>query len=62
MLVDFYAREIVAQQQQQEAPAIASRSINPYSTSDSEGVYMQYRDRRLPVQAEVSQTQTPTPP
>ena len=57
MLVEFYAREIMAQQQQQQQPPTApSHPINPSSAAapQSEGMY------RRPGQLEVRQT--PTPP
>lgn len=60
MLVEFYAREVVAQQQQQ--PITVPRAINPPSISDSQApdaMYMRYHDKRRP-QAELGQT--PTPP
>ncbi|KAL3478189.1 cyclin-domain-containing protein [Aspergillus californicus] len=57
MLVEFYAREIVAQQQQPQAGV--PRSLNPPTTreADSDGMYM--RDPRHPNAPEVRQTATP---
>lgn len=56
MLVEFYAREIVAQQQEQQPP----RSTNPTSQPQSEGIYMRSSDKRRMDYAEVRQN--PTPP
>jgi hypothetical protein len=60
MLVEFYAREIVAQQQQERAMAVP-RSIHPSSASPhSEGMYMRSaRDKR---REDPGLGQTPTPP
>ena len=56
MLVEFYARELVTQQQ-----TAMPRSINPPRPSDAstDAMYMRSRDKRRD-QAELSQT--PTPP
>ncbi|GIJ91488.1 hypothetical protein Asppvi_010454 [Aspergillus pseudoviridinutans] len=63
MLVEFYAREIIAQQQQQQAqnPAVP-RPIDPPTATDSQsdGMYMRSREKRRTDQPEVRQT--PTPP
>ncbi|EHA27316.1 putative cyclin [Aspergillus niger ATCC 1015] len=61
MLVEFYAREIVAQQQQQLSQAIP-RSINPSEAPEtsSEGMYMRTREKQRSDEQEVRQT--PTPP
>lgn len=62
MLVEFYAREVVAQQQQQQHQISGPRDINPSmmdSQSSSDAMYMRSRDRRRD-QQELSQT--PTPP
>ncbi|KAJ5975522.1 hypothetical protein N7481_009229 [Penicillium waksmanii] len=57
MLVEFYAREVVAQQAQERAMAIP-RAINPPSDPHSEAMYMRSsRDKRQP-----GLGQTPTPP
>ncbi|KAI9374340.1 cyclin-domain-containing protein [Aspergillus egyptiacus] len=57
MLVEFYAREIVAQQQRQPQAGLP-RSLQPPSAreAESEGIYMRSRDPRQP---EVRQTATP---
>ena len=52
MLVEFYAREIVAQQQEQ----LSSRST---PQSQAEGVYMRSSDKRRMDYPEVRQTSTP---
>lgn len=59
MLVEFYAREIVAQQQQQ--PMAVPRAIIPPTSSDSysDAMYMRSRDKRRD-HSDVGQT--PTPP
>lgn len=64
MLVEFYARELIAQQQQQQAqnPAVP-RLMEPQPTatdSHSDGMYMRSREKRRADQPEVRQT--PTPP
>ncbi|KAL4778908.1 cyclin-domain-containing protein [Aspergillus varians] len=51
MLVEFYAREIVAQHHQQPQP--------PVRDSDSDGMYMRSCNTRQPTQPEVRQTSTP---
>ncbi|KAJ5082197.1 hypothetical protein N7532_011240 [Penicillium argentinense] len=60
MLVEFYAREIVAQQQQERAMAVP-RSVHPSSASSHpEGMYMRSaRDKR---REDPGLGQTPTPP
>lgn len=62
MLVEFYAREVVAQQQQQHQTS-GPRDINPPSVMDSpsssDAMYMRSRDRRRDQQ---EPSQTPTPP
>ncbi|KAE8152593.1 cyclin-domain-containing protein [Aspergillus avenaceus] len=64
MLVEFYAREIVAQQQQQQQTMSQTGVPRPLgsSTSDarSDSMYMRTRETRRPEQPEVRQT--PTPP
>ncbi|PYH96894.1 putative cyclin-dependent protein kinase complex component [Aspergillus ellipticus CBS 707.79] len=62
MLVEFYAREIVAQQQQQLSQPPIPRSINPSTGPDSqsEGMYMRAREKHRSDQPEIRQT--PTPP
>lgn len=61
MLVEFYAREVVAQHQQHQTSG--PRDINPSSMMDSQSssdaMYMRSRERRRD-QQELSQT--PTPP
>ncbi|KAJ5782362.1 hypothetical protein N7457_004136 [Penicillium paradoxum] len=58
MLVEFYAREVVAQQQQQYHRSLP-RSIDPPADGYSDSMYMRSRDKtRNP--AEIGQT--PTPP
>ncbi|CEO58745.1 Putative PHO85 cyclin-7 [Penicillium brasilianum] len=57
MLVEFYAREIVAQQQQQHQSV--PRPINPASDSAADAMYMRSRDKR---QDQPDFGQTPTPP
>ncbi|PYI10615.1 cyclin-domain-containing protein [Aspergillus sclerotiicarbonarius CBS 121057] len=59
MLVEFYAREIVAQQQQHLSQPAIPRSIDPTETQ-SEGMYMRTRDKPRSNQPEIRQT--PTPP
>ena len=54
MLVEFYARETMAQQQ-----ASMPRPINPPPMSDADAMYMQSRDKRRDPQ---EMGQTPTPP
>lgn len=57
MLVEFYAREIVAQQQQQQMAA--PRAIQPsMSDSHADAMYMRTRDKRWD-QPELGQTHTP---
>ncbi|PYH43358.1 putative cyclin-dependent protein kinase complex component [Aspergillus saccharolyticus JOP 1030-1] len=63
MLVEFYAREIVSQQQQQQQSQTGiPRSIHaaPTMDSQSDGMYMRTREKHRPDQPEVRQT--PTPP
>lgn len=67
MLVEFYAREVVAQQQQQAQSHSASRHVPTSSMSGvmSEGVYMRppggmREARAMDVNMQVGQT--PTPP
>ncbi|KAF3398380.1 PHO85 cyclin-6 [Penicillium rolfsii] len=57
MLVEFYAREIVAQQQQKQQSV--PRPINPASDSAADVMYMRSRDKR---QNQPDFGQTPTPP
>ncbi|KAL4874642.1 cyclin-domain-containing protein [Aspergillus karnatakaensis] len=60
MLVEFYAREVIAQQQQR-AQAQAGLSHPPTSReAETDGTYMRSRDARQPNHPEVRQT--PTPP
>ncbi|OJJ42915.1 hypothetical protein ASPZODRAFT_146484 [Penicilliopsis zonata CBS 506.65] len=60
MLVEFYAREIVAQQQHQQQLVAAPIPVNPSMVNDSsEGMYMR-RDKPQSDPAQVQQT--PTPP
>ncbi|PWY77247.1 cyclin-domain-containing protein [Aspergillus sclerotioniger CBS 115572] len=59
MLVEFYAREVVAQQQQQLSQPAIPRSIDP-TDNQSEGMYMRTRDKPRTDQPEIRQT--PTPP
>lgn len=56
MLVEFYAREIVAQRQHQLQQMAVPESINP----KPEDIYTRSRDKRRTSHAEVHQT--PTPP
>ncbi|KAL2823755.1 cyclin-domain-containing protein [Aspergillus cavernicola] len=58
MLVEFYAREIVAQQQPQVG---LPRPVNPASAreADSDGMYMRSREPRQHNPSEVRQTATP---
>lgn len=62
MLVDFYAREILAQKQQSSPPSVGiPRPMDPSSSdSPSDAMYMRARDRPHPHEPEVRQT--PTPP
>ncbi|THC94900.1 hypothetical protein EYZ11_005622 [Aspergillus tanneri] len=60
MLVEFYAREIVAQQQQQAPRTAANRPIDLSPHTQSDGMYMRTHEKRRPEQPEVQQT--PTPP
>jgi hypothetical protein len=63
MLVEFYAREVVAQQQQQAMPQTGVPSpfgSSTVSDSQSDAMYMRSREKRHPDQPEVRQT--PTPP
>ncbi|RAL15595.1 putative cyclin-dependent protein kinase complex component [Aspergillus homomorphus CBS 101889] len=62
MLVEFYAREIASQQQQQQSQLGIPHSIHPPPTmgSQSDGMYMRAREKQRPDQSEVRQT--PTPP
>ncbi|KAJ5449952.1 uncharacterized protein N7458_006401 [Penicillium daleae] len=57
MLVEFYAREIVAQQQQKQQSV--PRPINPTSDSPADAMYMRSRDKR---RDQPDFGQTPTPP
>lgn len=60
MLVEFYAREVLAQQQQQ--PVAVPRPINPPPMPDSQAtdaMYMRSHDKRRP---QAGLGQTPTPP
>lgn len=57
MLVEFYAREIVAQQQQKQQSI--PRPINPASDSAADAMYMRSRDKR---RDQPDFGQTPTPP
>lgn len=57
MLVEFYAREIVAQQKQQLQSV--PRPINSSSDSTADAMYMRSRDKRRD-QPDIGQT--PTPP
>lgn len=61
MLVEFYAREMVAQQQQQPPQASGPRDIpsSMQGSPSSDAMYMRSRDRHRD-QQELSQT--PTPP
>ncbi|EPS25651.1 hypothetical protein PDE_00585 [Penicillium oxalicum 114-2] len=58
MLVEFYAREIIAQQQAHHQPSVP-RPINSRSDSASEAMYMRSRDKR---RDQDNVGQTPTPP
>jgi hypothetical protein len=58
MLVEFYAREIVSQQQQSQTAV--SRAVDPSAQSQPEGMYMRSSDKRRMDYPEVRQT--PTPP
>ncbi|PKY01232.1 cyclin-domain-containing protein [Aspergillus campestris IBT 28561] len=62
MLVDFYAREILAQKQQSSPPSVGiPRPMDPSpSDTSSDAMYMRTRDRPHPREPEVRQT--PTPP
>ncbi|KAF7591340.1 hypothetical protein BBP40_001664 [Aspergillus hancockii] len=64
MLVEFYAREVIAQHHQQQQAVSqtgVSRSFgSPASESQSDVMYMRPREKRRPDQPEVRQT--PTPP
>ena len=67
MLVEFYAREVVAQQQQQQAQSrSASRHVPTGSMSGvmGEGVYMRPAGMReaAAMDANMQVVQTPTPP
>lgn len=55
MLVEFYAREVVAQQQQMAAPRAIPQSM---SDSQSDAMYMRSHDKRR----DQGLGQTPTPP
>ncbi|KAJ5166728.1 uncharacterized protein N7482_005509 [Penicillium canariense] len=63
MLVEFYAREIVAQQQQQQQqqrqPQSVPRAINPAPDAASDAMYMRSHDKR---RDQPDFGQTPTPP
>ncbi|KAL4868628.1 hypothetical protein BDV12DRAFT_185830 [Aspergillus spectabilis] len=57
MLVEFYAREIIAQQQQQPQPQVGlSRTAQE---PESDGMYMRSRESRHPNHSEARQTSTP---
>lgn len=56
MLVEFYAREVVAQQQQQQTTL--PRAINPASDAYSDAMYMRSRDKS---HEHAAFGQTPTP-
>jgi hypothetical protein len=58
MLVEFYAREVVAQQQQQRQHTLP-RAVDPAPDAYSDAMYMRSRDKPHG-QAEFGQT--PTPP
>ncbi|KAL3445669.1 putative cyclin-dependent protein kinase complex component [Aspergillus insuetus] len=61
MLVEFYAREIIAQQQQQPQSGLPRPIPAPTGREpESDGMYMRSREKRHPDHAEVRQT--PTPP
>ncbi|KAL4893299.1 cyclin-domain-containing protein [Aspergillus ambiguus] len=60
MLVEFYAREVVAQQQQRQTPTIPNHINPPASEHASDAMYMRTRERRDTDQHKVRQT--PTPP
>ncbi|KAL2861026.1 putative cyclin-dependent protein kinase complex component [Aspergillus lucknowensis] len=63
MLVKFYAREIIAQQQQNQQPQVGLSRPIPTSTArepESDGMYMRSREKRHSDHPEVRQT--PTPP
>lgn len=62
MLVDFYAREILAQKQQSAPPPVGiPRPMDPSpSDTSSDAMYMRTRDQRHAYEPEVRQT--PTPP
>ncbi|KAE8323479.1 cyclin-domain-containing protein [Aspergillus sergii] len=65
MLVEFYAREIVAQQQQQQQIASQTGVPRPFGSStgtdpQSDAMYMRSHEKRRPDQPEIRQT--PTPP
>lgn len=65
MLVEFYAREIVAQQQQQQQITSQTEVPRPFGSStgtdpQSDAMYMRSHEKRRPDQPEIRQT--PTPP
>ena len=65
MLVEFYAREIVSQQQQQQQIASQTEVPRPFGSSTgmespSDAMYMRPHEKRRPDQPEIRQT--PTPP